>query len=174
VTLFRPVYFTIAQEVSSRKVCPHFVFTIALLIYGFMLHLVLVHLRFQFKHTSLSERRASTRVSPCAGHDPYPKCQCHPESPEFRQLESFRSLTLARSMSRVPIFTRRSRASHFRSGTCTSTSSGADTSLFSISDSHSSFLQGSQSSVDWSHVLFITKDLTFQHLPARFRRPEWS
>jgi hypothetical protein len=51
------------MTVSSPEVCPHFVFTVALLIYGFMLHLVLVRLRFQLKHTSLSERKASTRVT---------------------------------------------------------------------------------------------------------------
>jgi hypothetical protein len=55
---------------------------------------------FQLKHTALPERRASTRVLPCAGHDPQPKCWCHPESPQFRPLESFWSLTLARTSSK--------------------------------------------------------------------------
>jgi hypothetical protein len=42
------------------------------------------------------------------------------------------------------VFTRPSCASHFRSSTSTSVSSGADTSPFSISDSCSLFWQGSQ------------------------------
>ncbi|KAG1727136.1 hypothetical protein EDB19DRAFT_1914356 [Suillus lakei] len=53
---------------------------------------------------------------------------------------------------RIPVFTRPSCAGRSRSSTCTSMSSGAETPPLSISDGYSSFSEGSQSSIDLSHV----------------------
>ncbi|KAG2134191.1 uncharacterized protein EDB93DRAFT_1173064 [Suillus bovinus] len=60
---------------------------------------------------------------------------------------------------RIPVFTRPPCAGRSRSSTCTSMSSGADTPPLSMSDGYSSFSDGSQSSIDLSHVNYMLSNL---------------
>ncbi|KAG1847994.1 hypothetical protein C8R48DRAFT_779063 [Suillus tomentosus] len=60
---------------------------------------------------------------------------------------------------RIPVFTRPSCAGRSRSNTCTSMSSGAETPPLSM-DGYSTFSEGSQSSIDLSHVNYMLSDVT--------------
>ena len=68
-------------------------------------------------------------------------------------------VSLIKVLVRIPVFTRPSRANRSRSSTCTSMSSGAETPPLS-SDGYSSFSEGSQSSIDLSHVNYMLSNVT--------------
>ncbi|KAG1849200.1 hypothetical protein F4604DRAFT_1811164 [Suillus subluteus] len=71
---------------------------------------------------------------------------------------------------RIPVFTRPPCVGRSRSSTCTSMSSGAETPPLSISDGYSSFSEGSQSSIDLSHVNCMLSNVTHPLSNATFDR----
>ncbi|EGO19639.1 hypothetical protein SERLADRAFT_443108 [Serpula lacrymans var. lacrymans S7.9] len=69
-------------------------------------------------------------------------------------------ISLSMSFRPQPVFSRPGPATRSRSSTCTS-SSGGDTPPLSASDGYSSFSEGSQSSIDLSHINYMLSNTTY-------------